>query len=283
MSNGNGGHAARAEGPHVGEGSSCHRWDKLISSCAGRFPRATIQCRVGPSTVVRGVEPNLVAVQWGLIGVFGIVVGLLIAPADRFLQEFLASAKAVDQKRAAQWALSLKVTALIVCVALGCLSVLGASDAGLGFKGRLVTNSWLLLMPLFAQIGLVALVFCLVKKVPPLEKLRLQQPPDFRASPGGIREPTLVRFVNKTSVEMQVIWIDFDGHEQRQDGGGNPFTRLSPSSEALQSTYEGHRFLVSTATGTKICTVEAEANPGTAVIEDKHLSRLKQFPPGAGC
>jgi hypothetical protein len=78
------------------------------------------------------LDANLVAVEWGLIGVFGVVVGLLIEPAHRFLQEFLDSGKATDHTRAARWAASLKITSVLVLFGLFGLSVLGAHDAGLG-------------------------------------------------------------------------------------------------------------------------------------------------------
>ena len=65
---------------------------------------------------------------------------------------------------------------------------------------------------------------------------------------------------------MQVAWIDFKGHAQQQDESGHPFICLPPASEALQSTYEGHRFLVSTTAGTDICNVVAEATPAVATI-----------------
>jgi hypothetical protein len=215
---------------------------------------------------VHGVDANLITVQWGLIGVFGVVVGLLIAPADRFLQDFLASGEASDQKRAARWAASLKITSLLVFCGLVGLSAVGARDAGLGRMGGLVTASWLLLTPLLAQAGFVILLFCLVKRVPRLLTLPLQQPPDFRPSPGGRRDPTVIRFVNEASVEMQVWWLDFDGHKD------NRGPLLAAGDEATQSTYQGHRFLVAAAkTDLAIGTVEAASTPGRLVIESTHL------------
>ncbi len=63
---------------------------------------------------MQGVDANLVTVQWGVIGVFGVVVGLLIAPADRLLREFLDSGDPADQKRASRWAAGLKLTSVLV-------------------------------------------------------------------------------------------------------------------------------------------------------------------------
>jgi hypothetical protein len=204
-------------------------------------------------------DANLVAVQWGLIGVFGVVVGLLIDPAHRFLQEFLDSGKATDHNRAARWAASLKITSMLVLAGLVGLSVPGAHDAGLGGSGSSTTTLWLLLTPLVAQAGFVILVLCLVKRVPPLLTLPLQ-PPTVGRSPGGRRDPTIIRFVNDTSTEMRVSWLDFDGH--RDD---TVSFAVGAGREEAQSTYEGHLFAV-TINGLDVCTVAAAATPGRAII-----------------
>src|SRR5579862_5356416 len=111
---------------------------------------------------MHSVDANLIAVQWGLLGVFGVVVGLLLAPADQFLREFLDSAEPSDHERAARWAASLKVTSLLVLLALVGLSVLGGRDAGLSLAGPYATGSWLLLTAVLAQAGFVVLVMLLV-------------------------------------------------------------------------------------------------------------------------
>jgi hypothetical protein len=205
------------------------------------------------------LDANLVAVEWGLIGVFGVVVGLLIEPAHRFLQEFLDSGKATDHTRAARWAASLKITSVLVLFGLFGLSVLGAHDAGLGGSDKTTTALWLLLTPLVAQTGFVILVVCLVKRVPALLTLPLQTP-TVRPSPGGRRDPTLVRFINDTSAGMRVSWLDFEGHRDE-----NVSFAVGPGREEAQSTYEGHVFMV-TINGVDVCTVEAAATPGRAII-----------------
>jgi hypothetical protein len=205
------------------------------------------------------LDANLVTVQWGLIGVFGVVVGLLIEPAHRFLQEFLDSGKATDYRRAARWAASLKITSVLVLVGLIGLSVLGAHDAGLGGSVSSTTTLWLLFTPLVAQAGFVILVLCLVKRVPPLLKLPLEAP-TVCPSPGGRRDPTIIRFINDMSTEMRVSWLDFEGHRDESVSFA-----VGAGREEAQSTYEGHVFVVA-INDRSVCTVKAAATPGIAII-----------------
>ena len=213
---------------------------------------------------MHSIDANLVTVQWGLIGVFGVVVGLLIDPADRFLQAFLDSGKTTDHRRAALWAASLKVTAVMVWLGLVGLSMVGAIDAGLDRTARFEMGMWLLLAPLLAQAGFVILVLCLVKRVPQLKILLLQRETPGDRSPSGYRDRTVIRFVNQTSVEMSVCWLDYEG---QQDARG-PWS-VAAGDEATQSTYQGHRFLIAMDKAT--FTVEAAATPGCVVVEPKDL------------
>jgi hypothetical protein len=216
---------------------------------------------------MHSVDANLIAVQWGLLGVFGVVVGLLLAPADQFLREFLDSAEPSDHERAARWAASLKVTSLLVLLALVGLSVLGGRDAGLSLAGPYATGSWLLLTAVLAQAGFVVLVMLLVKPVPPLAALELGPAGDRRASPSGLRRSSIIRFYNHTRVELQIWWINFQG---KQDPA--PYITLPPNGNEAQSTFEGHRFLIATTAGLEIATVEAAANPGTVSIGPERLA-----------
>lgn len=130
----------------------------------------------------------LLATQWGLLGVFGVVIGLLIAPAERHLQEFLASGSADDQRRAHHWAISVRSTAGLVLLALVGLSALGARDAGWNGGAWLSTVTWLLVAPPLAQAGFVILVLFLVRRVPKLLMLNLDHAAGTRLVTGWTRE-----------------------------------------------------------------------------------------------
>ena len=204
------------------------------------------------------LDANLITVQWGLIGVFGVVVGLLIEPTNRFLQVFLDSGKDVDRERAALWAYALQSTSFIVLLGLFGLSILGWRDGHIQLSEN-STSTWLLLTPVLAQSGFVILVLSLVKRVPPLAIIPVQSP-SLRPSPGGKRVPTVIRIRNETSGEMRVSWVDFDGRR-------NPDVALTiaPGTEETQSTYEGHVFLL-TINSIDIGAVSAAATPGVVVV-----------------
>ena len=217
------------------------------------------------------LDTNLVAVQWGLLSMFGVVIGLLITPAERYLQQFLASGDDDDRKRAARWSTSIRITSILVLFSLLGLSFLGARDAKLNYTAILTTATWLLLTPLLAQAGFVILVFSLVRRVPPIRALQLQYPPMYGASPGGHRASTVIRFINETSRNIEIYWLDFAGNKDAR----GPFT-VSGGTQGSTRTYEGHRFLIITKDGQDLGTVDAVSAPGKVVIKPSDLERLSQ-------
>jgi hypothetical protein len=130
------------------------------------------------------------------------------------------------------------------------------------------TTFWLLLMPLLAQFGFVALVFSLVSRVPSILKLKAEQPPWYGASAHGRRSRTIIRFINETSVAMDVVWINANGSKDPR----GPLLTVQPGADVRQETYEGHRFVVSVQGGKDICSVVAEKTPGTLIIKPRHLT-----------
>ena len=205
------------------------------------------------------IDPNLISVQWGVSGVFGVVVGLLITPTDRLLQDFLASGESLDRKRAARWAASLKMTALLVLLTSIGLSLVGAREVDWSLANGFAISVSVLLTPVIAQAGFLVLVLCLVKPVPPLLTLALL-PPDLTRSPDGPAEKSVIRFVNRTSGEVRVWWLNFEGNKD-----DNVSFTLAPGIPLSQATYKGHRFMIAVA-GVDRYTVEAGATPGTAII-----------------
>jgi hypothetical protein len=216
------------------------------------------------------LNTNLVAVQWGLLSMFGVVLGLLITPAEKYLQKFLESGEDNDRKRAARWAATIRMTSILVLLSLFGLSFLGARDAKMNFTAGLPTATWLLLMPLLAQIGFVVLVFSLVQRVPPLLQLPIQQPPSYTASPRTHRK-TVLRFVNETSGTIKVHWLDFDG---KKDARGPNIIRSG--SEARHHTYKGHRFLITTDDDIDIGSVDAASDPGKVIILPAHIDHISE-------
>jgi hypothetical protein len=227
---------------------------------------------------------GLTAVQWGLLSLFGVVVTLLIPHADQNYKAFLLSGTDEDREVAVLWEWRIKGTALLVLVALGLLSVLGAYDAGLLFMvprtsaissgsrwlGVLVVDTgrprsgvpaWLLVTPLLAQVAFLYLVvFGLVRRVPPVVPLPLESPEAMQPSAPGQNPPTVIRFVNETPADVSVDWINLHGTTQ-------PYPPVPAGQGRSQLTFVGHRFRLRRADGQALHTVTAAANPGKVVIE----------------
>lgn len=235
------------------------------------------------------LDQNLITVQWGLLGVFGVVVTFLIPHANRHYRAYLRVGTEPAYQRAVGWERSIKRLAWTVLGALTVLSLLGLYDAGVvsivpltsaitssgsrwlwfvvdGERSRVAT--WLLLAaPPLAQgafLGLV--VFRLVWPVPPLETLTLEPPEAMRPSAPGHPPRTVIHFANETPTAVTVEWID-------SRGALRPFAPIPaggpdrpPGQGRSQPTFVGHRWRVTRPDGW-VRTVTAVDNPGQVVIK----------------
>jgi hypothetical protein len=189
------------------------------------------------------LDQNLIAVEWGVLSAFGVVVGLLIPQADSYYRAFRADGLEENRERAIRWALATRLTAVAVLLSLIGLGFLGAHDAPLILNSLPSTNFWLLLTPVIAQGLLILLVFSLVRWPPGI----CQQPLDpcsdpLPTSPQSYDRSTL-RVINRTSQRLDLYWIDFEGHSQPLGRDGSPVA-IAPTQEVVQRTFTKHIFMV---------------------------------------
>jgi dipeptidyl aminopeptidase/acylaminoacyl peptidase len=85
-----------------------------------------------------------------------------------------------------------------------------------------------------------------------------------RASRGSGVE-TQITFVNRTSGEVQLLWLDLDG---RRQGYGN----LAAGQRRAQHTYAGHVWLIVDGDGRPLAWFQGQEDPTTAEIDGKPIS-----------
>lgn len=91
------------------------------------------------------------------------------------------------------------------------------------------------------------------------------EPPEVTMTPestGGEQPEVTMTFVNNAAVPVEIYWVDYDGQEQL-------YATVDPEGRSIQSTYEGHVWVVTTAggDGEEIQTCEAESPESTCLIE----------------
>lgn len=234
------------------------------------------------------MDQNLVAVQWGLLSVFGVVLTLLIPHANRLRRIYLRTGTRPAYRLALGWAWRIMRTAVLVLLGLAALSLVGACDAGLvayvppesaitsGKRWwifvvdrefpRVGLATWLLLAPIVAQgVFLVLVVFGLVRWVPRLKTLRLEPADDVRPSILGTPRRTVIHFVNEAPTAVCLHWIDSTGALQTYPPipAGGP--DRPPGQGRSQQTFENHRWRLTRQDGW-VHTVTAVRNPGEVVI-----------------
>jgi hypothetical protein len=77
------------------------------------------------------LDQNLVTVQWGLLGVFGVMVTLLIRHANQHYRAYLREGTQATYQRALRWSNSTRRPAWTVLVGLIGLGLVGLYDAGI--------------------------------------------------------------------------------------------------------------------------------------------------------
>ena len=100
---------------------------------------------------------------------------------------------------------------------------------------------------------------------------RPELPPAISSLPAG-QDPhpstrtgpdTVVTFLNKTTREIKLIWIDPDGQRK-------PYGSVAPGGRYEQHTYSGHVWLVTDPEGKILGVYEAEDDPGVAIVDGMH-------------
>lgn len=218
---------------------------------------------------MNNLDPNLITVEWGLLSIFGIFVTLLIPYAEQYYREYEKLGQDADQRRARLWSTVIRWTPIIMLLLLIALTILGAKDAGLGFPGKFVLETALLLTPIIAQLGFIGVTWLLVKYVPDIEDLEQEEitaENKIKPTSLGHTDPTVIRFVNNSDEQAKVWWIDFDGNKSGLNPDKQkPFLLVEKGNEAAQLTYVGHRFLIEV--GGRQLMVTATSRPAKVTLQ----------------
>jgi len=118
-----------------------------------------------------------------------------------------------------------------------------------------------------------------------LKTYTLKELPLVKTSPAGVApgdgprasrrtgEETTLTFINRTSGEVRIFWLD--EHGQRQSYGA-----LGPGETRDQHTYAGHVWLVTNAEGKALVVFEANEAGGEATITGEELTQRQVQPRG---
>lgn len=221
------------------------------------------------------LDSNLVTVQWGLIGAFGVAVTLLAPKADQYRNDYLQTGGIRDRARADQWGNLVRRTPVMVLAGVGALSVLGAEGAGPGWIEVPSEGFALLIAPIIAQAGFIYLLARLVPKIPAVIPVRLEAPSTpYPASRPSVTRTTIT-FSNESDHPLLVWWLDTTGTLFPVGRDGKP-NRIPPGRNESLNSYDGHFFLVQTADGTDIGIAEAKESPSIVRVSQAALSVAPQ-------
>ena len=210
------------------------------------------------------MDANLVATQWGLLGLFGVVVTLLIPRADEYYRTFLRHGGDEDHNRARRWADVTRWTPLGVLLAVVALATLGSGDVEPFSRWPPRKDAWLLLTPIVAQIGFTVVVYSLVRKVP--RRMAILPLTDSSARSERWGQKSLLQFMNLTDDVVDIYWVPPHGPEQSKGS-------LESNDDITQLTYAGHVWSVATRNDGRRTLFRADDIPRKAVIRREEPGR----------
>jgi hypothetical protein len=212
---------------------------------------------------------NLIAVQWGLLSLFGILVTLLIPRADQHYDAFRRHGSDAEHKAALRWSQLVRWLPLGMIIPIALLSWRGARDAGVIFLTRRPsTDSWLLITPILAQLAVTYFARRMshhIRKSICAERRPCNQERVLRSR--RFDRPTLIRFINEQREEVHIYWLNYDGNRQGLGPNDTPIV-VEAMTEKLQQTFVTHPFVVTDRNDRCIGIFEPMRLPSKAIIRD---------------
>jgi hypothetical protein len=209
------------------------------------------------------VDQNLVTVEWGLVGAFGVAITLLIPKADEYRRVYTRTGSLRSLRDARRWWWVVHAVPVAVVFGIAALSLLGARDVGSSRSRLAVLQVCILVAPLVAQLGFVTMVAILVpRSSPPQEVLPRHQSEPFPPSEPSLDE-VAITFVNSLDCGVAVRWIDISGQPHR----GRDHVHVVPTgARYTMLTHPFHNWLIETEDGTHLGVVTALERPTTAIV-----------------
>lgn len=187
------------------------------------------------------LDQNLVTSQWGVVGIFGVAVPLLIPRARELGDRFTDTGHVRDFTVAFRWWAIVMVVPLVGAVTAAALGLVGVATT----SGLLWADMVLLAMPSVVQGVLEAMALLLVPRPHRVRNVQLEPAPQvLPASPMSLESGT-IQFVNESDEPLLVWWIDTGGRLYEKSGVRSPQS-VPVHGEASQSSYVGHTFLITT-------------------------------------
>jgi len=115
------------------------------------------------------------------------------------------------------------------------------------------------------------------KTAPDLKSLSLPEAEALKSSATKVElrrtvrtgEESGLKFINKLDADVELFWIN-------QQGEHASYGRIRAGSEREQQTFEGHVWLITSATGEHLAVIEAGPTIQTLVIDGKGISKAKK-------
>jgi hypothetical protein len=184
---------------------------------------------------------DIVAVQWGLLGVVGVVITLLIPKATDLMKEFSKYGGDREWKAARRFANTTRLSPVIALGGMLAISITGMVDSALSDDER-TRGAWVLwLSPIAALAAFAVIAFRLVDPIPSLEAEQLTVEPTGgrHRSTGQFLDRSILRVVNKSPKTVSLFWIPPEAKDDPQFKG-----RVDPGFELPLKTYVDHVFEV---------------------------------------
>jgi hypothetical protein len=212
--------------------------------------------------VTNVLDQNVVTTIWGAIALFGVLVSLMVPRTEQAYSEFIAQGTALAHRRATTWTNATRTIPFVVAVMVTLLTLtayLGDGSISAGLPPS--RSSWIVISaPLLQLVFAIAILLVTTKpREYDLHPLTGVTEPDLRSSGHG--HATKLSFVNQRSAPVRYQWLDWQGSHQSR-------SIVQPDTPAIESTYDGHVFVVEDVEGRVLGYYRARDEPAQIVLRD---------------
>jgi hypothetical protein len=229
---------------------------------------------------VATLDPNLVTTQGSILAAFGVAVTLLLSKAEGYRRDYLTSGKQADFDEARRWYAIVITVPIAVLVFLAMLSWLGAHHAGLTLIRHPSEDTVLLIAPVLAQLGFIAMVLYVLPKTPGIWTNQLLPATEKLPASSFSATPTKLCVKNESHFTLDICWINQLGKAELPDSPRSSQVSSGQSSP-FRNTFAGHTWLVSAA-NTPIGVVVAAELSSCVTVSASVVDQALSLPePGA--
>jgi hypothetical protein len=183
--------------------------------------------------------PDIFAVQWGFVGLAGVVVALLIPKTTELFKDFARYGGDREWTAARRFSITTRWVPAFTLVALVLITAVGVADDGLSDPERRPATWVMLLTPILGQVVFVVVARKLVERVPLLEAAHWQSDDSNapKVSESTHLYRTILRVVNDSDESVAVYWLPPGSDDEPQLKAS-----MNAREECPLNTYRGHVF-----------------------------------------